>query len=78
MAGLGSALRALSTSVYEILDDDIAAGQVEIWSADVAPPRLGDTFLIESDGRSYDLEVVELVTFRGDWSARCRAERAAG
>lgn len=76
MAPPGAAIRGISRNGYEILDDDIAAGQVVIWSVDPAAPRIGDTFLIESDGRAYDLEVVELVTFRGGWSARCRAEPA--
>jgi hypothetical protein len=70
MARLTAAVRPFSDSGYEILDDDIARGEVVIWSVDPVTPQLGDTFLIECDGRPYDVEVVELVTFRGGWSAK--------
>jgi hypothetical protein len=76
MAKLIAAIRPFSDSGYEILDDDIARGQVAIWSVDPVTPRLGDTFLIDCDGRTYDLEVVELVTFRGGWSAKAQVVEA--
>jgi hypothetical protein len=74
---MDAAIRPFSDSGYEILDDAIAEGQLVIWSVDPVIPRLGDSFLIESDGRLYDVAVVELVTFRGGWSATCCVEGPA-
>jgi hypothetical protein len=74
---LAAAIRPFSDSGYEILDEEIAGGRVVIWSVDPVTPRLGDSFLIESDGELYDVAVVELVTLRGGWSATCRGESAA-
>jgi len=74
---LTAAIRPFSDSGYEILDDEIARGQVVIWSVHRLTPRLGDSFLIESDGEFYDVAVVELVTFQRGWSATCRVEGAA-
>jgi hypothetical protein len=77
MARLNAPLRRFDASGYEILDDEIARGEVVIWSVNPTVPRLGDSFLIESEGRLYDVAVAELVTLRGGWAATCRVERAA-
>jgi len=66
------ALRPFSASGYEILDDEIERGIVVIWSTSPTTPRLGDSFLIESDGRLHDTVVETLATFRGGWSVTCR------
>ncbi|MDB5449398.1 MAG: hypothetical protein JWQ52_526 [Phenylobacterium sp.] len=66
-------LRPFSESGYEILDEGlIATGEVVIWSIDPLTPRLGDLFLVESQGRTHEVSVHELTTFRGGWSAKCR------
>ena len=69
-------IRAFNQSGYEILDEDIADGEVVIWSVHPTAPRIGDIYLIESDGRTYDAEVEYLTLFKGGWSATCRAEPA--
>ena len=69
-------LKAFNPSGYEILDDQIAHGQLVIWSTVPLAPLVGDIFLVESGGRAYDATVEELVLFKGGWSATCRAERA--
>jgi hypothetical protein len=66
-------LRPFSESGYEVLDEDLLTkGVVVIWSVDPLPPRLGDLFTVESAGAVHEVEVDELTTFRGGWSARCR------
>jgi hypothetical protein len=77
MAKPATALRPFSDSGYEIIDDDIAGGQVVIWSVDPVVPRLGDTFVIASGGGHYDVVVLELLTFAGGWSATCSVEGLA-
>ena len=67
-------VRAFSPSGYEILDEDIAQGEVVIWSVAKVKPRIGDLLLIESGGRLYDAEVEALTSFKGGWSATCSAE----
>jgi len=70
-------LRPFSESGYEILDENLALhGQAVIWSVDPLVPRLGDLFLVESAGRTHEVEVVELVTFKGGWSATCQVTGA--
>jgi hypothetical protein len=70
-------LRPFNASGYEILDDGIARGEVVIWSVDPLVPQIGDEFLIESGRRLYDAAVEALTTFRGGWSATCKAKEAA-
>jgi hypothetical protein len=67
-------LRSFNPSGYEILDDDLVSeGVAVIWSVSPVTPRLGDSFLLECEGRLYDVEVETLATFRGGgWSATCR------
>jgi hypothetical protein len=66
-------LRPFSDSGYEILDEDLLTrGEVVIWSVDPLPPELGDLYTIESQGQVHEVEVSELTTFKGGWSARCR------
>jgi hypothetical protein len=66
-------LRPFSDSGYEILDDELATRkEVAIWSVNPVTPRLGDLFLVESGGRTHDVAVIELTTFRGGWSATAR------
>ena len=66
--------RRFNPSGYEILDDEIARGELVIWSVSPVVPRIGDLFLIESGGLAYDAEVEQLARVRGGWSAICRAE----
>jgi hypothetical protein len=70
----GRGTRRFNPSGYEILDQDIAYGEVVIWSTSPVRPRIGDLYLIESGGLAYDAEVEELTTFKGGWSAVCRAD----
>ncbi|RAK61248.1 hypothetical protein DJ021_16285 [Phenylobacterium hankyongense] len=68
-----SGLRPFRESGYEILDEGLVTlGEVVIWSIDPLTPRLGDLFLVESQGRTHEVSVHELTTFRGGWSAKCR------
>lgn len=69
------ASRPFSKSGYEILDEGFDRGEVVIWSVSPMTPRAGDTFLIERKGRSYDVSVDEIRTFKGGWSAICRVAR---
>ncbi|RAK52017.1 hypothetical protein [Phenylobacterium deserti] len=70
-------LRPFHESGYEILDQDLVTrGEVVIWSVDPLIPRLGDLFLVESAGRTFEVEVVELATFKGGWSTTCRTANA--
>ena len=70
----GPERRSFSPSGYEVLDEDLAEwNEVVIWSVNPLTPRLGDVFLIESDGAAYDATVEELAIFKGGWSAFCRA-----
>ncbi len=72
-------LRPFSESGYEILDQDLLTrGEVVIWSVDPLIPRLGDLFLVESAGRTHEVQVTELVTFKAGWSATCRMAGALG
>jgi hypothetical protein len=73
----GAGLRPFNRSGFEILDDGIGRGEVVIWSVDPVCPRQGDVYLIESDGRPYDVTVEELTRVKGGWSAKCRVERIA-
>lgn len=67
------ALRPFNHSGYEILDEDLEARrEVTIWSVDPLTPRIGDTFIIESDGVIHDVIAIQLSTFKGGWSAVCR------
>ncbi|HSV03383.1 MAG TPA: hypothetical protein VLI41_09270 [Phenylobacterium sp.] len=68
------AIRPFSKSGYEILDDNIERGELVIWSVSPTKPRIGDSLLIESGGRPYDAAVGEVRTFKGGWSATCRAK----
>jgi hypothetical protein len=70
----GRGTRRFNSSGYEILDEDIAEGEVVIWSVSPVRPRVGDLYLIESGGCAYDAEVEQLTTFKGGWSAICRAQ----
>ena len=66
-------LRPFNESGYEILDENLlATGEVVLWSVDPLPPGLGELYTIESRGAVHEVEVEEVVTFRGGWSARCR------
>ena len=67
------ALRPFSESGYEILDEDLdTRREVAIWSVDPLTPKLGDLFTVESRGVVYEAAVVQLITFKGGWSALCR------
>jgi hypothetical protein len=70
-------LRPFNDSGYEILDGDIGRGEVVIWSVQPLTPRVGDVFLIESRGRTYDVAVETLSLLKGGWSATCRVEGRA-
>jgi hypothetical protein len=66
-------LRPFSESGYEILDDDLLTeGRLVIWSVDPLPPRIGDLFTVESHGAVHEVEVVQLATVKGGWSAHCK------
>lgn len=65
------AIRPFSKSGYEILDDGVSR-ELVIWSIDPTAPRLGDVFLVEREGRTFDAAVAELTRFKGGWSALCR------
>jgi hypothetical protein len=72
-AGVDPGLRPFAESGYEIVDDALASRrEVAIWSLDPLTPRLGDLFTVERRGVVHELSVVELSTFKGGWSARCR------
>jgi hypothetical protein len=66
-------LRPFNESGYEILDEDLLTkGEVVLWSVDPLPPDLGELYTVESHGKVHEIEVEEVATFRGGWSARCR------
>ncbi|MDB5475618.1 MAG: hypothetical protein JWP49_1129 [Phenylobacterium sp.] len=71
------ALRPFNISGYEILDHDLADGEMVIWSVNPVMPRLGDDLLIESRGRTYDVAVDALTAVKGGWSARCKVKQGA-
>jgi hypothetical protein len=62
-------VRRFNTSGYEILDDRLSKGEVVIWSVDPVAPSEGDLYLIESDGRPYDVRVADLTFVKGGWCA---------
>jgi hypothetical protein len=67
------ALRPFNASGYEILDDElITKGELVIWSVDPLPPRIGDLFTVVSHGAMHEVEVAQLTTLAGGWSAQCR------
>jgi hypothetical protein len=69
------AIRSFVESGHEVLDEGFAeTGDVIIWSVDPLAPRLGDIFTIEHGGEVHEVHVYMLTTFRGGWSATCRAE----
>jgi hypothetical protein len=70
------AIRPFNASGYEILDDGIGRGEVVIWSVAPVRPRIGDEMLIESGGRSYDVAIEEIRSFKGGWGAKGRARPA--
>jgi hypothetical protein len=73
MAALQRDLRPFSESGYEILDEEVdLRREVTIWSIDPLVPKLGDLFTVESRGVVYEVTVVQLITFKGGWSAFCR------
>jgi len=66
-------LRPFNRSGYEILDEDLLTkGEVVLWSVDPLPPDLGELYTIESEGKVHEVEVEEVATFKGGWTARCR------
>jgi hypothetical protein len=68
-------LRPFSISGYEILDDEFrVTGEVAIWSRSPLPPRVGELLNIETAGVLHELEVGEVRTFAGGWTATCRRE----
>jgi hypothetical protein len=68
-----SGLRPFNESGYEILDEDLLTkGEVVLWSVDPLPPDLGELYTIESEGSVHEVQVEEVTTFKGGWSARCR------
>ena len=72
-AGVAPGLRPFAESGYQIVDDALASRrEVAIWSLDPLAPRLGDLFTVDRRGVVHELSVVELSTFKGGWSARCR------
>lgn len=73
MAALQSDLRSFSESGYEILDQELdVRRELTIWSVDPLVPKLGDLFTVQSRGVVYEVTVVQLITFKGGWSALCR------
>jgi hypothetical protein len=70
-------LRPFNTSGYEIFDEDFdETGEVVIWSRSPLRPNLGDRFNIETCGALRELEVGEVRSFVGGWTAICRSEDA--
>ena len=66
-------LRPFNESGYEILDQDlITKGELVIWSIDPLAPRIGDLYTVESHGAVHEVQVAQLTTVDGGWSARCR------
>jgi hypothetical protein len=66
-------LRSFNASGYEILDEDLPTrGEVVIWSIDPLTPRLGDLFTVESGGRTHEVVVDVVTTYRDGWSVTCR------
>ena len=66
-------LRPFNESGYEILDEDLMTkGELVIWSVDPLPPQLGDLYTVESHGAVHEVQVDQLTTFKGGWSARCK------
>jgi hypothetical protein len=60
---------------YEIFDQDFAeTGDVVIWSRSPLAPRIGELFNVETLCILRELSVVQIHTFRGGWTATCRAE----
>lgn len=73
MAALQSDLRPFSESGYEILDEELdVRRELTIWSVDPLVPKLGDLYTVESRRVVYEVAVVQLITFKGGWSALCR------
>jgi hypothetical protein len=69
-------LRPFSISGYEILDEEFrVTGEVAIWSRSPLPLRVGERLNIETAGELNELEVAEVRTFTGGWTATCRRER---
>jgi hypothetical protein len=66
-------LRPFNESGYEILDEElITKGELVIWSVDPLPPSVGDLYTVESHGAVHEVQVAQLTTFKGGWSARCK------
>ena len=66
-------LRPFNPSGYEILDQDLLTrGELVIWSVAPRPPRVGDLYTVECAGGVHEVEVDQVATFEGGWSARCR------
>jgi hypothetical protein len=73
MAALQSDLRSFNESGYEIHDQELdVRRELTIWSVDPLVPKLGDLFTVQSRGVVYEVTVVQLITFKGGWSALCR------
>jgi len=67
------ALRPFNPSGYEILDQNLLTlGELVIWSIDPLPPQIGDLYTVQSGGGVHEVEVDEVTTFQGGWSAHCR------
>ena len=66
-------MRPFNPSGYEILDQDLfTRGELVIWSLDPLPPSVGDLYTVESGGGVHEVEVDQVTTFKGGWSAHCR------
>jgi hypothetical protein len=73
---MGRALANLSSFAgggYEVDDQDLSTrGEVVIWAHDSLTPRLGDLFTVESGGRTHEVTVDVVTTYRDGWSVTCR------
>jgi len=67
------ALRPFNPSRYEIRDQNLlTSGELVIWSINPLPPRIGDTYTVQCGGGVHEVEVDEVMTFKGGWSAHCK------
>lgn len=68
-----SAIRPFNASGFEVLTDDISTrGEAAIFSTGIWVPRLGDTFLLDRSGQTYEAAVSRVTAVAGGWHAHCR------
>lgn len=68
-----ASLSAFSSGGYEVDDQDLSTrGEVVIWAKDAMAPRLGDLFTVDSGGRTHEVAVDAVTTYRDGWSVTCR------